>query len=1201
MKNKIFKYSNRSFIVIFIILLSIIINTNIVFADNWVCYDSTYDCHVSSGTLRSNFPSQKNSPLNKICSGSSQTSTYTPTAFIRPCETSTFLSCPEDEYFMKNTFSCIRQCISFSGAHTRYNHYENEELVVACGLGGSPHCSSWSTTDNCNEEPLKEYVCGEDNNSWIEMTAAPWECPSCKELSLRQTEEPILFDGDSSSFQSISMSNYPYRSNTTSDFTFIAFIEACIDRVPIINLNVKLINETGKPESTITGIYAKHNELNYSTENLGLLESFIIPEQDEFKKNYTLQAELNAYRPWAWRMRLITAIPIIVDKKNLEIPGFPTDNKPQTIGDLYFSEDFLGGQTEYDDIDHTCNAEVMLTNTYDIDVLHNVPELSGNTMCDITDLTNYINTDGMTQALTDYIKTKYSLDTLKSIDNVNLKTPENSLVTYHIDNILLNVMDYGFTDSTEFINYISSTYSNDAEIFQYLRNENIITDESLLQKAKEQMSSLINTEEIGCTNYEYQFTYEATDNIDITKGEESLRSETHSLDILHDLTKLESHYMCTISDLTDYYNEYAITASLSDELHALYSLDGSDIINSMTIHTPTNEPVAFNLDNINNLDVTAYGFADSTEFTDYMNSEFSNDEQRFQYLRSLGVITDTYLQQKAENSMSALVNTPKKGCNSYDYIFSGYSLDGNMIISKDGGNLVDITMPDCQATWENDIITDITLNIKKEIFVEINIAEITATWINDIITDIEVDFTSEYDCESSWSWGNLAELDIETLAKCLYNWDACILSEVSGEPARSWPYYEVADCGMGPPSGLMDTSLKDAARGSKTISTQVTIYKTCTDGTNWISSEDTHACIDGKIYKCKFDLSNDVITIGIDVTKVDDGYVQVSQEKAYICTEQGMWKKMGCDSDSSDSKDGEDPSCLNTGKIQGFCGAISGIYQWQENPDDSADSCCCTSSGYWDDTNGCCDAGDSWTSTNMKWICQESIVKGYYDGDCCDSTLNPLPTDVVVTFECDEQEIDGTKKWWNGTDWVSPAPKYCGCTQTSDCDTANDESCIENICVTIKEPILNFIPYSSISIMVGETEEIVLDIRNDMSVTDHIEITIDKSQEISNWAWFKDQKNVNPHTKTVSIAPESNKKVIMQILGGKTGSYNLIINSKSILTLKEGSKEAQIRIIPKVDEDGNTIETTNTPGLSWLGFIAIMIMGLFVFSRNNKL
>ncbi|MEA2003951.1 MAG: hypothetical protein U9O53_03245, partial [archaeon] len=756
----------------------------------------------------------------------------------------------------------------------------------------------------------------------------------------------------------------------------------------------------------ITGIYAKHNELNYSTENLGLLESFIIPEQDKFKKNYTLQAELKAYRPWAWRLRLIKAISIIVNKKNLEIPGFPTDTSPQTIGDLYFSEDFLGGQAEYDEIDHTCNAEVMLTNTYDIDVLHNVPELSGNSMCTITDLSNHINTEGITQELTDYINTTYSLDTLKRIDNIEPKLPENRLVTYPIDTILLNVIDYGFTNNTEFINYISSTYSTDAEIFQYLRDENIITDESLLQKAKEQISSLINTDEIGCDNYEYQFTgYEATGNIVITKGEE---------------------------------------------------------------------------------------------------------------------------------------------------------------------------------------------------FVEINTAEITATWINNIITDIEVEFTTEYDCESSWSWGNLADLNNETLAKCIYNWDECILNETAGTPARSWPYYEVADCGMGPPSGLMDTSLKDAARGSKTISTQVTIYKTCTDGTDWISSEKTHACINGSIYKCKFDLSNDVMTTGINVTRVDDGYIQISQKKVYICTEHGLWKKMGCDSDSSNSKDDGDQSCLNTGNIQGFCGAISGTYQWQENPDNSSDSCCCLSDGYWDDTNHCCDAGDSWTSTSGKWICQESVVKGYYDGNYCDSTLNPLPTDVVVTFECDEQEIDGTKKWWNGTDWVSPAPEFCGCTQTSDCDTTNNESCIENICVTIKEPILNFIPYSSISIMVGDTEEIMLDIRNDMNVTDHIEITIDKSQDISNWAWFKGQKSVNPHSRTINVKPESSKKVIIQILGGKTGSYNLKINSKSLLTLKEGSKEAQIRVIPKVDEDGNTVETTNTPGLSWLGFIATMIIGLFVFSRNDK-
>ncbi len=1209
MKNKKHTFSNKKIIIIFISLLVTLINTNIVFADNWVCYDSTYDCHVTKQELRDNFKWQKYSPLNKICSGSTITSIYTPTAFIRPCETSTFLSCPEDEYYMRNLFSCIRSCEKFSGAHHIYKHYENGTVVVLCGLGGSPYCSSWSTTENCNEEPTKDYVCGNEtnlNNSWEEMTALSWECPTCKELSVRQSEEPILFEGDSSTFQSISMSNYPYRSNTTTDFTFTAYIEACIDRVPLLNLNVKLINETGESESTITGIYAKHEELNYSTENLGLLEYFIIPEQDEFRKNYTLHAELRGYRPWAWRARLVDAIPQVIDKFGLDIPGFPEDGDttPQTIGDLYFSADFLSGQTQYDEIDNTCEGEITLTNTYEIDILHSVPELSGNTMCTITDLSDYIDAEGITQELTDYFNATYSLEALISIDNINIKDPENFLVSYYMDNIVFDVRDYGFLDSTGFINFYEA--KSETEKFDYLIDNGIITDSDLQQKSEEQMSAIVGLGKVGCANYEYQFIgYETTNDTDVKKSEEGLRSETYGIDVLHDLDTLESDEMCTINNLNNYYNSNGITTELSDELKRLYPIENVDIIKSMTIDTPINTPITINLDDINNFDVTDEDYENSTVFKNH--TDTLTDEQLFQYLRSIGLITNADLQQKSNDMMSAIVTTIELGCSSYTYNYGSYTINGNIIVTEVDNNHVDITMPESDTTWINDIITDITLEIKKDVFVEVNMTEITTTWINDIITDIEINFTNEYDCKSSWSWGNLGDIDNEDFAKCLYNWDACILSEISGEINRGWPYYEVADCGMGPPSNLMDTSLKDAARGSKTIASVITVYRTCENLNNWISSEEIYACIDDHIYKCKFDLSNDIIAAGLNGTEVDNvsvGYVQVSQtdQTAYICTELGTWRTIKCDDDSFNGTDEDTISCLNAGITQGFCGRIAGTYLWQDNPDESLDSCCCISSGYWDNTKKCCDAGDSWTSTDGKWICSNGVVLGDYTGLNCDGTLNPLPLDIVVTFECDETEINGTKKWWDGTEWVTPAPEYCGCTQNSDCDIANDESCIENMCIIVKDPVLNFIPQSGISIILGDTGDIMLAIRNEMNVTDYIELNIDKNEEISNWAWFNGQKNMNPHTKIVSVPPQSEENIIIEILGGKIGTYTLKIDVKSLLTLKEVQKELIVRIIPKVDEDtGAVVETTSTPGLSGLGFILVMVIGSFIFYRKGNL
>ncbi|MCK4927919.1 MAG: hypothetical protein KAS11_05585, partial [Candidatus Aenigmarchaeota archaeon] len=177
--------------------------------------------------------------------------------------------------------------------------------------------------------------------------------------------------------------------------------------------------------------------------------------------------------------------------------------------------------------------------------------------------------------------------------------------------------------------------------------------------------------------------------------------------------------------------------------------------------------------------------------------------------------------------------------------------------------------------------------------------------------------------------------------------------------------------------------------------------------------------------------------------------------------------------------------------------------------------------------------------------------------------------------------------------------------QKSDCNTAGGETCIENICIIVKDPVLILDGSTldlTISIPLGETRDVMLKIRNEMNVTDYIEINIDKTYEISNWAWFEGQKNMNPHTKIVSVPPNSDQNVIIEILGGKTGTYTLKIDAESLLTLKEVQKESTVMVIPKINENtGEIVETTSTPGLSWLGFILVMIAGSMIFYRKDNL
>ncbi|MEA3229346.1 MAG: hypothetical protein U9P44_00365 [archaeon] len=302
---------------------------------------------------------------------------------------------------------------------------------------------------------------------------------------------------------------------------------------------------------------------------------------------------------------------------------------------------------------------------------------------------------------------------------------------------------------------------------------------------------------------------------------------------------------------------------------------------------------------------------------------------------------------------------------------------------------------------------------------------------------------------------------------------------------------------------------------------------------------------------------------------------------------------------TSDARDNNDDSCYNTGTYQGFCkkNPTGNGSKWITDPDDSPDICCCLSSGYWDHIEKCCDSGDDWMSSDNRWTCHESNAIGTYTGQLCDSSLKPLISDITEPFPCNEMEIEGTKKWWNGTEWISPAPEYCGCTQNSDCNTENDESCIENICVAIKEPV--FIFDKSITIPIGEIKEFMLNIANNMDITDKIEVKITETETISNWAWFKGQKSIKPHSKTISIPPHSSKKIIIDIMGGKTGTYNLNIYGQSLLTFKDKSIDSQIKIISySINEKTGQIETAETPGLSWVGLLIITAITSLILYRK---
>ena len=276
--------------------------------------------------------------------------------------------------------------------------------------------------------------------------------------------------------------------------------------------------------------------------------------------------------------------------------------------------------------------------------------------------------------------------------------------------------------------------------------------------------------------------------------------------------------------------------------------------------------------------------------------------------------------------------------------------------------------------------------------------------------------------------------------------------------------------------------------------------------------------------------------------------------------------------------------CMLNEDLDPECRTVKYCYlnQWITDSDYSINACCCISSGYWDDVGFCCDSSDDWSTSDGKGVCSTGVIRGEYTGPVCSV---PIITEVETVFVCNELEINGTKMWWNGTFWVSVAPQYCGCTQNSDCDISNNELCMDNICLLVQEPVVSIKDINTLRL--GATEEFIIEIKNNMNVSDNIELTL--SGILSNWVWFKGQKNMNPHDMVVIVPPQSSKKIIVNVFGGKIGIYDLNLYTKSLLTLKDNAADISINIINA--EYGIGAKKVNTPGLSGIGFVLVILFG----------
>jgi hypothetical protein len=520
----------KKLIMFFIIFLELLY---LAHADNWVCYDSTGK--VTEAELRAKFQEigvQPNSPL-QIIDTTQKTVTYTISSYFRDCGDSTsFTYCPENDYYLKSIFDSAQRCAKFEGAHHIYIGSNNLIDGVDCGLGGGPYCAEFYTVGDTSTPAEQSFVCGKDDNDWQTMTASSnWICPTCKELAVRYGDTPPYM-GNITTFRDLSFPSGIKFSNSTIDLSFMVYILACINRVPMLNLKVDLIDpENNEIKNTEYGIYAKHMTIDYNAENLGMLRDYHLPNQEEYKKTYILKANLSGYRAWAWRERLVDAITRVVNDKDLEVPGYPYNTTQQKFGNLYYSDDFLLNLDKINNVSLTSTATVNKTQSGSINVLKNIDYVDGHEMCTVSDLEDYVNQYGLTTDLLNQLGKVIPLNNGTYLDIYNIQPGNNEVVNLKYNDLSITIDNETLFNQT--IDELNNGLDGDLDLLNSL---NILTYSKIDSDARNVVSGWFDySSDIGCDSYNYKIGDVYLTNLDYTvtnNTEEVYDNETNTTETI---------------------------------------------------------------------------------------------------------------------------------------------------------------------------------------------------------------------------------------------------------------------------------------------------------------------------------------------------------------------------------------------------------------------------------------------------------------------------------------------------------------------------------------------------------------------------------------------------------------------------------------------------------------------------------------------
>ncbi len=428
----------------------------------------------------------------------SGTTEYTRAYDIRECNDAKI--CPETHYYEEYTATSIFNCTSctaLSCGGCSFNINGSTYSSIRCADPAT--CAKWKSVGTTDAKISKDYVCiegpSDTSSRWVTSYSAPgWDCQGCVNFAYWLYKNGVCKIKDYPKLSFEFEGSYPAGFTSPVNGTlggaevnlpvtgkdiglkFNVHIEACQDRIPMLHINASLIDpDTGKLKSTVTGIYLKHRTLSYEDNAVGLRGLHVPEGQNTFKKKYTLVVRAKAYRAWAFRKRFAEAIDRIgsaLISAHGMLPGITSIKSDynnylsagayfNVNGDrerIYYSPDFIAGLIggKLNELNMVSSSTLTFTQKYDVDFYSSFPNVGDYKICTASDLRNYYDKYGMTDELKDAISsvTGISPDHILSLESVIGKTATYTTNADTEESSPINVTELGFSNSTEFINYV---------------------------------------------------------------------------------------------------------------------------------------------------------------------------------------------------------------------------------------------------------------------------------------------------------------------------------------------------------------------------------------------------------------------------------------------------------------------------------------------------------------------------------------------------------------------------------------------------------------------------------------------------------------------------------------------------------------------------------------------------------------------------